>query len=50
MEAEIARLRAQVEKYVPVMVDVPGVGEVRLSREEAHTLLQRLLEQAQGEA
>jgi hypothetical protein len=50
LKAEIARLRAVVEKYVPVMVDVPGVGEVRLSREEARTLLQQLLEQAQGGA
>ena len=50
LEEEIARLRAQVEKYVPVVVNVPNVGDVELSRAEAHSLLQQLLKQAQGEA
>ena len=50
LEEEIARLRAQVEKYVPVMVNIPRIGDVELSRAEAHNLLQQLLEQAQGGA
>lgn len=50
LEEEIARLRAQVEKYVPVVVNVPNVGDVELSRAEAHSLLQQLLKQTQGEA
>jgi len=50
MEAEIKRLRAQVAKYADVVVDVPNVGEVRMTKDEAHTLLQHLLELAQGEA
>jgi Ca-activated chloride channel family protein len=32
-----------------IMVDVPGTGEVRLSREEAHTLLQQLLAASERE-
>jgi hypothetical protein len=50
LEEEIARLRAQVEKYVPVVVNIPRIGDVELSRAEAHSLLQQLLEQAQGGA
>jgi hypothetical protein len=49
LEDEVLRLRALVEKYVPVVVDVPGVGEVRLTREEAHTLLQQLLTASERE-
>jgi hypothetical protein len=43
LEDEVLRLRALVEKYVPVVVNIPNIGEVRLSREEAHSLLQQLL-------
>lgn len=49
MEAEIKRLRAQVAKYADVVVDVPNVGEVRMTKDEVHTLLQHLLELAQEE-
>ena len=49
MEAEIKRLRAQVAKYADIVVDVPNVGEVRMTKDEVHTLLQHLLELAQKE-
>jgi hypothetical protein len=49
LEDEVLRLRALVEKYVPVITHVPGVGEVRLTREEAHTLLQQLLAASERE-
>ena len=49
MEAEIKRLRAQLTKYADIVVDVPNVGEVLMTKDEVHTLLQQLLELARGE-
>lgn len=46
MEEEIKRLRQQVAKYADVVVNIPNVGDVHMTKDEVRGLLQQLLEMA----